>query len=217
MVPFPLRQHRTIHGTHLACIIFRHIVQKSSAIHQVLPAVFDQSDENSACAICAPELCGIALSIYALMRSFDSASIMRRSLSQPPCGGRRLTGLAAARSGAALTFPRHVIHYRAPASQPSKREPGRCGGDGNRTGIRIAAASVYTGFARTVFVTLVPLSVAAAKVPKVNQRELFDRTAPIPRPSCPAGQFMEKQTHVPTGAIHDRRSIHDAESVNSSL
>jgi len=60
---FLLRQHRTIHGTHLACIMFRQLAQKSSAIHKVLPAVFEQSDENSDCVICAPELCGVALSI----------------------------------------------------------------------------------------------------------------------------------------------------------
>ena len=48
-------------GTHLACRIFRHIAQKSSAIHKVFPQIFGQSDENSDCAICAPELCGVAL------------------------------------------------------------------------------------------------------------------------------------------------------------
>ena len=56
-----LGQHRTIPGTHLARIRFRQIGQKSSAIHKVFPAVFDQSDETSDCAICAPELYGIAL------------------------------------------------------------------------------------------------------------------------------------------------------------
>ena len=49
------RQHRIIHGMHLVCIMFRHIVHKSSVIHKVLPAVFDRSDENPDCAICAPE------------------------------------------------------------------------------------------------------------------------------------------------------------------
>ena len=34
---------------------------KSSAIHKVFPAVFGQSAENSDCAICAPELCGGAI------------------------------------------------------------------------------------------------------------------------------------------------------------
>ena len=56
-----LRQHRIIRGTHLACIIFRHIARKSWPIQEVFPAIFRQSDENSDCAICAPELCGIAL------------------------------------------------------------------------------------------------------------------------------------------------------------
>ncbi len=58
-----LEQHRIIHGTHLACILFRHIAQKSSVIRQVLPAFFGQSAEKSDCAICAPELCGIALEV----------------------------------------------------------------------------------------------------------------------------------------------------------
>ena len=56
-----LRQHRIIPGTYLTCRIFRHIVQKYSAIHKVLPAFFEQSDENSDGAIYAPELCGVAL------------------------------------------------------------------------------------------------------------------------------------------------------------
>ena len=37
---------------------------KSSVIHKVLPVFFEQSDENSDCAICAPELCGVALDSY---------------------------------------------------------------------------------------------------------------------------------------------------------
>ena len=56
-----LRQYRTILGTHLACIMFRHIVRKSWPIQEVFPAIFRQSDENSDCAIYAPELCGVAL------------------------------------------------------------------------------------------------------------------------------------------------------------
>jgi|GEM_PF-4573907 len=60
-VLFFFGQHRTSSGTHLACISFLHIARKSSAIHQVFPAVFRRSEENSDCAICAPELCGIAL------------------------------------------------------------------------------------------------------------------------------------------------------------
>ena len=58
-----LRQYRIIPGTHLACIIFRHIARKPWLIQQVFPAVFRRSDENSDCAICAPELCGIALNV----------------------------------------------------------------------------------------------------------------------------------------------------------
>jgi addiction module RelE/StbE family toxin len=42
-----------------------------------------------------------------------------------------LTGLAVARSGAALGCHRQPIHYRAPASQPQGK-PARCGGDGGR-------------------------------------------------------------------------------------
>ncbi|MBR3555568.1 MAG: hypothetical protein IKN89_06625, partial [Oscillospiraceae bacterium] len=49
-------------GTHPACIMFRHIARKSWPIQEVFPTIFRQSDENSDCAICAPELCGIALS-----------------------------------------------------------------------------------------------------------------------------------------------------------
>ncbi|MBR3555516.1 MAG: hypothetical protein IKN89_06360, partial [Oscillospiraceae bacterium] len=46
---------------HLACIMFRHIARKSWPIQEVFPAIFRQSDENSDCAIYAPELCGVAL------------------------------------------------------------------------------------------------------------------------------------------------------------
>ncbi|MBO4330565.1 MAG: hypothetical protein J5827_00655, partial [Oscillospiraceae bacterium] len=56
-----IRRHRTFPGTRLACIIFRHIAQKSSATHNVLTAVFDRSDENSDFVIRAPELRGVAL------------------------------------------------------------------------------------------------------------------------------------------------------------
>ncbi|MBR3555268.1 MAG: hypothetical protein IKN89_05100, partial [Oscillospiraceae bacterium] len=45
---------------HLACIMFRHIARKSWPIQEVFPAIFRQSDENSDCAIYAPELCGVA-------------------------------------------------------------------------------------------------------------------------------------------------------------
>ncbi len=41
--------------------MFRHIARKSWTIQEVFPAIFRQSDENSDCAICAPELCGVAL------------------------------------------------------------------------------------------------------------------------------------------------------------
>jgi hypothetical protein len=56
-----IRQYRTIPGTYFACRMFRHIVQKYSAIHKVFPAFFEQSDENSDSAIFAPELCGVAI------------------------------------------------------------------------------------------------------------------------------------------------------------
>jgi hypothetical protein len=44
--------------------MFRHIVRKFWPIQEVFPAIFSQSDENSDCAICAPELCGIALTLF---------------------------------------------------------------------------------------------------------------------------------------------------------
>ena len=69
-----MRKYRIIPGTHLACIIFRHIARKPWQIQQVFPAVFRQSDENSDCAICAPGLCGIALSPQGL--SFDGQSTL---------------------------------------------------------------------------------------------------------------------------------------------
>jgi hypothetical protein len=41
--------------------LFRHIAQKCSAIHKVLPALFRQSDEKSDGAIAQQSLCGVAL------------------------------------------------------------------------------------------------------------------------------------------------------------
>jgi hypothetical protein len=44
-----------------ACLhLFRHIAQKCSAIHKVLPAPFRQSDEKSDGAIAQQSLCGVA-------------------------------------------------------------------------------------------------------------------------------------------------------------
>jgi hypothetical protein len=43
--------------------LFRHIAQKCSAIHKVLPALFRQSDEKSDGAIAQQSLCGVALKI----------------------------------------------------------------------------------------------------------------------------------------------------------
>ena len=43
--------------------MFRHIVQKYSAIHKVLPAFFEQSDENSDGAIYAPGIMRCCLNI----------------------------------------------------------------------------------------------------------------------------------------------------------
>ena len=56
-----LRQYRTIRGTRLARILFRHISQKSQSIHKVSTSIFVSSDEKSYIAIRIPELCGIAL------------------------------------------------------------------------------------------------------------------------------------------------------------
>ncbi len=66
------RQHRIIPGTYLTCRIFRHIVQKYSAIHKVLPAFFEQSDENPDGAIYAPELCGVAFIIPDMTDAINS-------------------------------------------------------------------------------------------------------------------------------------------------
>ena len=45
-----------------ACLhLFRHIAQKCSAIHKVLPALFRQSDKKSDGAIAQQSLCGVAL------------------------------------------------------------------------------------------------------------------------------------------------------------
>ena len=52
----------------------------------------------------------------------NSNSANRASMNSAPSGAPRQF-LAAARSGTALTCHRHVIHFRASASQPSKREP----------------------------------------------------------------------------------------------
>ncbi|MBR3556795.1 MAG: hypothetical protein IKN89_12860, partial [Oscillospiraceae bacterium] len=51
---FGLGNTALVHGTHPACIMFRHIARKSWPIQEVFPAIFRQSDENSDCAICAP-------------------------------------------------------------------------------------------------------------------------------------------------------------------
>ena len=58
-----LRQHRTIHGVRLACILFRQTAQKSLSIRQYARGLFVHSDEKSDYTIRTPELCGIALSI----------------------------------------------------------------------------------------------------------------------------------------------------------
>ena len=73
-----LRQYRTILGTHLACIMFRHIARKSWPIQEVFPAIFRQSDENSDCAIYAPELCGVALKLYDAI--IDPVPVVRNNL-----------------------------------------------------------------------------------------------------------------------------------------
>ena len=56
-----LRQHRTIRRTHLACRIVRHMSQNSLTMRQHGLQNFVLSDENSDRAICARELCGVAL------------------------------------------------------------------------------------------------------------------------------------------------------------
>ena len=93
----PLVQHRTIQGTHPACMISRHFARKSSGTHQGSPAVFGQPDENSDCAICAPELCVIALIVELyhntpLIASPQNAELpvpVRQSKRRNPDGSRR--------------------------------------------------------------------------------------------------------------------------------
>ena len=56
-----LRQHRTIRGVRLACILFRQIAQKSLERRPHSCGLFGRSDEKSDGAIRTPELCGVAL------------------------------------------------------------------------------------------------------------------------------------------------------------
>ena len=62
-----LRQHRTIRGVRLACILFRQSALKSAPIRQYANGLFVHPDEKSDYAIRTPELCGIALNINDLL------------------------------------------------------------------------------------------------------------------------------------------------------
>ncbi len=81
--PENLGQHRIIPGTYPTCRIFRHIVQKYSAIHKVLPAFFEQSDENPDGALYAPELCGVALGDITLETSIYYAEAITQKVEPP--------------------------------------------------------------------------------------------------------------------------------------
>ena len=64
LISVSLGQHRTIRRTHLACIIVRHMPQNPLTMRQHGLRNFVPSDENSDCAICARELCGVSLGTF---------------------------------------------------------------------------------------------------------------------------------------------------------
>ena len=75
--PFAPGQHRTIRRTHLACANICQIAQKSLGIRQDSLRIFAHFDEIFDGAICARELCGVALElmlrIFVLQNLYDLA------------------------------------------------------------------------------------------------------------------------------------------------